>query len=257
MQELDALRVAEDAARVAGEVLESWAERFTAREKSPANLVTEADLAAQEAIARVLRGAFPEYGFLGEEGPPEVPSNSPHRWIVDPLDGTSNYVHRFPFYAVSIALESHGELRVGVIFDPNRNEMFTAVRGQGARMNGKTLSTTSTGTLREAMLVASLPVATRPDDPAVARFLRVLPHAQTVQRTGSAALNLAYVAAGRLDGYWSSSLKPWDQAAGVLLATEAGGRVTTMDGCSFDVNRPNLLATNGTAIHGALAELLA
>jgi myo-inositol-1(or 4)-monophosphatase len=177
--------------------------------------------------------------------------------VVDPLDGTSNYVHRFPYYAVSIALEHSGTLIVGVIFDPNRNDMFTAVRGQGAALNGGRISPTSVSDLKSAMVVASLPVAANRHDPAVARFLNVLPHVQTVQRTGSAAMNLAYLAAGRIDAFFSSSLKPWDAAAGALIVAEAGGRITKSDGSPFQIDVPDLLATNGTAIHEGLARVLA
>jgi myo-inositol-1(or 4)-monophosphatase len=182
----------------------------------------------------------------------EVRPDSPYRWVIDPLDGTTNYVHGFPYFAVSIGLEFEGRLVVGAIFDPTRDEMFLAARGSGATLNRRPLHASDITDLGQAMVVASLPVATRPDDVAVKRFLTMLSHAQTVQRTGSAALNLAYVAAGRLDAFWSTSLKPWDMAAGVVLVEEAGGRVTTLDGSPFNVEEPNLLASNGSVIHGEL-----
>jgi myo-inositol-1(or 4)-monophosphatase len=248
--------VAERAAREAGRILEEWALKFTAREKSRANLVTEADLASESEIHRILSQAFPDHGFLGEEGLHTAASRGDSRWIIDPLDGTGNYVHRFPYYCVSIALEQHSELVVGIVFDPNRDEMFRAIRGQGATLNGTPLSVSEYDTLSEAMVVASLPVAPSPDDPAVHRFLTVMPRAQSLQRTGSAALNLSYIAAGRMEAFWSTSLKPWDMAAGVLLVEEAGGRVSQTAGGAFDVERPDLLATNGKAVHGELQELL-
>ena len=251
-----ALSTAAEAARAAGRVLESWAERFTVSEKSPANLVTEADLAAQETIFDLIHARYPDHGFLGEEGLPRVAEASRFRWVVDPLDGTSNYVHRFPYYAVSIALEHDGELAVGVIYDPNRDEMFCAVRGGGATLNDRAIRPSRVSALRQAMLVASLPVGGGADDPAVSRFLKVIPHAQTVQRTGSAALNLAYVASGRIDGFWSSSLKPWDVAAGALIVDEAGGRVSKMDGQPLCIEIPDLLSTNGGEIHEELTRLL-
>ena len=176
--------------------------------------------------------------------------------MIDPLDGTSNYVHHFPYYAVSIALECAGVLEVGVIYDPNRDEMFCAVRGEGATLNGKPISTSRVDSLSRAMVVASLPVAATPDDPAVGRFLRVMAHAQTVQRTGSAALNLAYVASGRMDAYWSSSLQPWDMAAGALIVTEAKGRISTMDGNPLQIEVPDMLASNGSSIHEELQQWL-
>ncbi len=253
---LEFLQAAEEAARRAGQVLRTWSSKFTVSEKSRSNLVTEADLAAQQVIHEFLRGRFPQHGFHGEEGLNEERPGSPYRWVIDPLDGTTNYVHGFPYYAVSIGLECEKKLIVGVVFDPTRDEMFSAVRGSGATLNRRPLRGSDNTELGQAMLVASLPVATSAEDPAVKRFLKLIPHAQTIQRTGSAALNLAYVASGRVDGFWSTSLKPWDMAGGVLLVEEAGGRVTKLDGSIFDVEEPNLLATNGSAIHQELIGLL-
>ncbi len=254
--ETDSLKTAEEAARLAGEVLESWAEKFTVREKSPADLVTEADIASQDAIHTLIHSRYPDHNYLGEEGLVVTNSDSPYRWVIDPLDGTSNYVHHFPYYAVSIGLECSGELIVGTIFDPNRDELFSAVRGGGATLNGQRIQPTDVVSLKQAMLVASLPIAATRDDPAVERFLQVLSSVQTVQRTGSAALNLAYVASGRMDAFWSSSLKPWDMAAGALMVTEAGGRVTKMDGSVFDIEVADILASNGSEIHERLQQLL-
>ena len=254
---LEFLQAAEEAARRAGHVLRAWSSKFTVREKSRSNLVTEADFAAQEVIHNFLKGRYPQHGFHGEEGLNEVRPDSPYRWVVDPLDGTTNYVHGFPYFAVSIGLEFEGRLVVGAIYDPTRDEMFLAARGSGATLNRRPLHKSDVTELGQAMVVASLPVATHPDDIAVKRFLRMLPHAQTVQRTGSAALNLAYVAAGRLDAFWSTSLKPWDMAAGVVLVEEAGGLVTRVDGGPFQLEEPNLLATNGSGIHQELMRHLA
>jgi myo-inositol-1(or 4)-monophosphatase len=249
-------RTASEAARSAGEVLQQWAHKFTVREKGPANLVTEADDAAQETIVRLIRSRFPEHGFLGEEGLDEPPRNQAFRWIIDPLDGTSNYVHRFPYYAVSIGLEYEGQIVLGVIFDPNRDELFAAERDKGASLNGRAIRPSEVTALAHAFVVASLPSAVDARDSSVVRLLRVLPRAQSLQRTGSAALNLAYVACGRIDGFWSSSLKPWDVAAGSLIVAEAGGAISRMDGGPFDPLRPDLLATNGSALHHELQELL-
>ncbi|HLQ43864.1 MAG TPA: inositol monophosphatase family protein [Planctomycetaceae bacterium] len=250
------LAVATDAARQAGAVLKDWAQRFTVSEKSPANLVTEAYLAAQDAIHSMIYGRFRDHNFLGEEGLVETNSDSPWRWVIDPLDGTSNYVHGFPYYAVNIAAQFGAELMVAVTFDPNRDELFTAIRGCGAVVNERAIRPTRVTALRDAMVVASLPVACRPEHRAVQQFLNVMPHVQTVQRTGSAALNLAYVAAGRIDAFWSSSLKPWDMAAGILLVQEAGGRATKMNGQPIELEIPDLLSSNGSAIHEALQQLL-
>jgi len=249
-------RTASEAARAAGDVLQQWAHKFTVREKGPANLVTEADFAAQETIVRLIRSRFPDHGFLGEEGLDESPRNQAFRWIIDPLDGTSNYVHRFPYYAVSIGLEYEGQIVLGVIFDPNRDELFAAERKKGASLNGRAIRPSAVTALAQAFVVASLPSAIDARDLSVLRLLRVLPHAQSLQRTGSAALNLAYVACGRIDGFWSSSLKPWDVAAGSLIVTEAGGAISRMDGGPFDPMLPDLLATNGSALARELQQLL-
>jgi len=219
--------------------------------------VTEADVAAQDVIFAILHERFPNHGFIGEEGLSRLETGSPFCWVIDPLDGTQNYVHGFPYYAVSIGLVCANERRLGVVFDPNRDEMFIAKRGRGAKLNGVPIQATKVSVMGDVMAVASLPVGSRREDPAVARFLRVLPNVQTVQRTGSAALNLSYVAAGRIDAFWSSSLKPWDMAAGALLVEESAGRVSKMDGTPLDLNIPDLLATNGTSIHEEFIELLA
>ena len=248
--------VAEQAARAAGAVLEEWGEKFTVNEKGPADLVTEADVAAQHRIYEIVHARFPDHGFLGEENLLQAAGASGYRWIIDPLDGTSNYVHRFPYYAVSIGIECQGALMAGVIFDPTRNEMFSAVQGGGAKLNGKPINPSRFGKLNQAMVIASFPQGVRPDNPAIQKFLSVLGHAQTVHRSGSAALNLAYVAAGRLDGYWSTSLKAWDMAAGAIILQEAGGKVTKANGSPLEVAIPDLLATNGTGIHEELSKLL-
>lgn len=253
---LEFLQAADDAARAAGNVLRGWASRFTVREKSRSNLVTEADLASQQAIYDLLHRRFPRHGFCGEEDLMQKGDDPDYRWIIDPLDGTTNYVHGFPYYAVSIALEHQGQIIVGVVYDPTSEEMFAATRGGGATLNRRPLHCSAIDELSRAFLIGSLPVSTNPADTAVQRFLRMLPHAQTVQRTGSAALNLAYVAAGRVDGFWSSSLKPWDMAAGVLLVEEAGGQITKVDGSSFVVDEPDVLSSNGTAIHAEMSKLL-
>lgn len=251
--EKEFLEAAKVAALAAGQVLEEWAGKFTVSEKGPADLVTEADVAAQNAIVAVLQPRFPQHGFLGEEGLRQAAGAGDYRWIIDPLDGTTNYVHRFPYYAVSIALEQAGELVTGVIYDPSKREMFAALRGMGATLNDNPLRTSRFHRLRDAMVIASFPPNAKADSLPLKRFLHVINHAQTVHRSGSAALNLAYVAAGRLDGYWSTSLKAWDMAAGVLIAREAGGRATRMDGTLLDLAIPDILCTNGTSLHEELS----
>jgi myo-inositol-1(or 4)-monophosphatase len=248
--------IAEQAARIGGAILLEWAGKITPKEKSPKNLVTEADLASQRAIYDFLTQECPGHAFLGEEDTGKPATDGAYRWIVDPLDGTSNYVHRFPYYAVSIGCEHNSNLVAGAILDPTRNEMFSAAIGEGATLNGVPIQPSATECLAQAMAVASLPPKTTETSPEVKRFLRILAHAQTVQRTGSAALNLCYVAAGRMDAFFSTSLKPWDMAAGALIVAEAGGKITKIDGSAFDVEHPSLLATNGNSLHQELAALL-
>jgi len=247
---------AEQAARAAGEILLEWRQRFTVTEKSRFNLVTEADFAAQVAITQILQQAYPEHSYLGEEGLESTGADSDHRWIIDPLDGTGNYVHGFPYYCVSIGLEYQGEMVVGVIYDPTRKEMFTAQVGQGAFLNKKPITVSRTEQLEQALCVASLPVNSDPQHPAVARFLRILPHAQSVQRFGSAALNLTSLACGRLDAFWSSTLKSWDMAAGVLIVQEAGGLLSRFDGSPLDIHRQEILAVSSLKLQTELLPLL-
>lgn len=250
------LQTAQEAARIGGRILQQWQTKFTAREKSPANLVTEADLASQEAIYEFIQNRFPDHKFLGEEGLDQQSGDSAYRWVIDPLDGTGNYVHRFPYYAVSIGLERAGKLIVGAIYDPTRDEMFSAMKGAGSLLNGVPLRCSDVVKVSEAMCMASLPVKTTSESAAVGRFLKVLTEAQSVQRSGSAALNLCYVASGRVDAFWSTNLKPWDMAAGVLIVEEAGGKVTQTGGADFILEVPDLLASNGTELHGSLSRLL-
>jgi myo-inositol-1(or 4)-monophosphatase len=250
------LAVAVDAARGAGDVLRSWASRFSVSEKGPSDLVTEADLASQESIVSAVAKAFPEHDLLGEESLSARRGVSSYRWVIDPLDGTSNYVHGFPYFCVSIGVERDGVPFAGVIYDPNRDELFTAAAGRGARRNGDVIRPSRAAKLGDAFLVASLPRRAEPTDPAVRRFLNAMPLAESVQRTRSAALNLAYVACGRIDAFWSSSLKPWDMAAGAVIVAEAGGRVSSLAGGPFELHSPEVLATNGTGLHQAVLELL-
>lgn len=249
--------VAEQAARAGGEVLRRMYRQVTAQQKScAADLVTEADVESQRVIHEIISTRFPDDNFLGEEGLLRTDGTSGVRWIIDPLDGTSNYFHGFPYFAVSIGVERHGELVAGVIYDPLRDEMFSAATGQGATLDGDPIHVSEIADLGQAFLLASFPPGVKPDGAPIQRFLRVLPHAQTIQRTGSAALNLAYLAAGRLEGFWSTSLKAWDMAAGVVLVREAGGVFGQLSGAPLQLDVADLLATNGPAIQGQLSALL-
>lgn len=234
--------IAEQAARQAGAILRDWAGRVQAREKGPADLVTQADLESQQAIQQFLHRACPEIDFLGEEDPQGLERVLQRRlWIVDPLDGTTNFVHGLPAYCVSIALCDSGQPLVGVVYDPIRDEMFRALRGGGAWLNGEKLVGSRCQQLQQALVAASFSNRVSRDSTEIDNFLNVLTHSRAVRRWGAAALNLAYVAAGRLDAYWATSTKAWDVAAGILLVTEAGGRLSNLQGQRFCLSRPDFI----------------
>lgn len=242
----DYLAVCEKAARIGGEVLTDWVGRFEVREKGPADLVTQADLASQQAIRKLVLDRFPDHAFLGEEDQlgeedDAVPNpDAEYVWVVDPLDGTTNYVHQNPQFAVSVALVRGSEVVVGTIFDPSSGECFTAERGAGAFLNGKPISVSSIQSLSEALVAISFSAKVDASSPQIPIFLEILTRAQAIRRTGSAALNLAGVACGRFDAYWATGNKPWDVAAGLLLVEEAGGVNLTPEGGDVDVMAPRL-----------------
>jgi myo-inositol-1(or 4)-monophosphatase len=261
----DFLKVCVDAATAGGKVLLDWQDRFEAREKGPKDLVTEADLAAQEAIRAVLLGAFPDHDFLGEEDaaerklaglPPIPPRRGEYRWIVDPLDGTANYVHKLQTFAVSIALQQAGELICGCVLDPMSNECFTATKGGGAQLNGLPIHVSTCERVERAMVAVSFSPNVPRGSIEITRFVEVLHAAQAVRRLGSAALNLCYIAAGRLDVYWATSVQAWDIAAGALIVREAGGIVTSIDGGPLDLERAELSASSTRPLHDEVMQLL-
>lgn len=251
------LAVAAEAALAAGRLqLQYFGRDFKIHKKGVIDLVTDADLAVEQDIrARVARH-FPGHTFLGEEAA-EVPvEGSSFRWIVDPIDGTTNFTHGLPLFCVSIALEVEGRVELGVIYVPKSDELFTAERGQGSRLNGRRIRVTREATLIDALLVTGFPPqASDRQGEQLAVFGEFLTRARAVRRLGSAALDLAYVAAGRFDGFWERSLHAWDVAAGALLVEEAGGRVTGFDDGPFDPFGGQMLATNG-AIHSELVAIL-
>ncbi len=247
---------AERAAREAGALLRSLHGKVAAREKQPGDLVTEADSASQRRIGEILAGAFPDSTLLGEEdGATPDPSN-PWRWVVDPLDGTINFAHGFPFWCVSIALEHEGELVVGVIHNPISGETFGATKGQGAELDGRPIRVSKAARLRESLISTGMPTPFEPDaDRTLALMKRMSSGTHSVRRTGASALNLAYVAAGGFDAFYATKVHPWDVAAGVVLVREAGGAVSAISGGPYDMYSLELLATNG-AIHGETVEAL-
>jgi myo-inositol-1(or 4)-monophosphatase len=222
---------------------------------SPTNLVTEMDRAAERIILEAIAARFPEHGVLAEESGARR-GRAPHRWIVDPLDGTTNYAHGLPIYGVSVALELDGRLAVGVVYDPSREECFVAERGRGASLNGARLRVSATPALAESLLGTSYPndLSAAPQDN-LAEHAALMRRCRSVRALGSAVLGLAAVAAGRLDGYWEQRLGAWDVAAGALLIREAGGTVTAVDGGALDLAAPTIAASNGP-IHSELIAAL-
>ncbi len=251
-------RVAIDAARAAGWLVHAARSqaRQIAYKGAPTNLVTEMDARAEALVLDHLRRAFPADAVLAEESGARGGSSG-RRWIVDPLDGTTNYAHGVPVYAVSIGLERDGRVVLGVVFDPNHDELFVAERGSGASMNGETLTVSRAATLDESLLASGFPYAIRETrETNLPEYAAFSLRARGVRRLGSAALDLAYVAAGRLDGYWELRLGSWDAAAGALLVEEAGGRISNLEGGPLDLDAPSIVASNGR-IHDAMLGVLA
>jgi myo-inositol-1(or 4)-monophosphatase len=249
--------VAVGAALEAGAFLRS---RFGSRpavsyKGSPTNLVTEMDRGAEAIILDAIRARFPGHSILAEESG-ALPGREPHRWIVDPLDGTTNYAHGFPIYAVSIALELDGALAVAVVYDPSREECFVAERGRGATLNDAPIRVSATPRMAESLLGTSYPNDIRgaPRDN-LAEHGALMFRCHSVRSIGSAVLGLAAVAAGRLDGYWEQRLGAWDVAAGALLIREAGGTVTSVYGGPLDLGAPSITASNG-AIQSEIIQAL-
>ncbi len=250
-------RVALQAASEAARVLKAACEREKVVEhKSPLELVTETDRQVEAMIVDIIRKEFPEHSVLGEESP-RVSGSSDWVWYVDPLDGTTNFAHAFPHFAVSIAAAKGRELRFGLVCDPLREETFTAHLGGGAFLNGRRIAVSRTPTLDAALVATGFPYDRRCNQDFYLSFFRAfLLHVQGIRRGGSAALDLSYVAAGRLDGFWEWKLHPWDTSAGALIVREAGGCVTDFSGNPFDPHMDQTLASNGVVHSQMLAVIL-
>jgi myo-inositol-1(or 4)-monophosphatase len=258
------LQVAIDAAKAGAAELMSRRNQRVVREKGDKDLVTDADLASQQAIRQTLMDAFEGYLFVGEEeGENEPPANvlrgdadAPPCWVVDPLDGTVNYVHRLQSFAVSIALYAQGKMRLGVIYDPVCNELFTALDGGESECNGQPIQASGCTNLREALIACSFPAGVKGTDPEVAGFVKVLEQARSIRRLGSCALNMCYVAAGRLDAYWATSVSPWDSAAGTVIARQAGALITACNGSPLNDWQPKFCVSASQQLHQSLIDLL-
>ena len=253
----DYRRFIETVAREAGALLrERLHESHTVQYKGEINLVTEADRLSEELIVERIRVAFPGHDILTEESP-ETANGSGFRWIVDPLDGTTNYAHGYPVFCVSIALEVEGVIRLGAVCNPMLGELFMAEVGRGAFLNGRPLKVSRTAELSRGLLATGFPYDIRDDRNNNMNYFRALAmSAQAIRRAGSAALDMAYLAAGRFEGFWELKLMPWDTAAGWLLITEAGGVVTDLTGRPYGLDSPHILASNGL-VHEALVGVLA
>lgn len=249
------LELAIDLARQAGEILRQGLGRATVEHKSPLELVTEFDRASERLIVDGVTSAFPADGLVAEEGSQRP--GGPWRWFIDPLDGTTNFAHGLPHFAVSIAAAHEGRLAFGVVFDPMRDEMFHAVGGQGAYLGDRRLEVSASGALETSLLVTGFPYDLRENrDNNLDRFAHLAQQSLAVRRFGAAALDLAYVAAGRFDAYWELRLSPWDVAAGIVLVQEAGGVVSRVDGEPDPLrDPPSIVASNGRLHSPLLAAL--
>jgi myo-inositol-1(or 4)-monophosphatase len=244
------------AVRESGAIQKEWLGKDKKVElKGEINLVTEVDKRCEQRIVEIIRKAFPEHNILTEETPmPELPS--PYRWIIDPLDGTTNYAHGYPCFCTSLALELEGEVVLGAVYDPLLDELFTAQKGRGSFLNNERLSVSATKQLTSALICTGFPYDLRESrENNLDHFNRFIIEAQAIRRDGAAALDLCYVAAGRFDGFWELKLYPWDVAAGKLLVEEASGTVTDFHGGPLDIYGQQILASNGK-IHQEMIRVL-
>jgi myo-inositol-1(or 4)-monophosphatase len=249
-----AIETARDAGRL---LLEKFGRGIKVTKKGDINLVTEADLASEAVIIERVKSHFPKHTILAEESGTAVAAggDATWKWIIDPLDGTTNFAHGYPCFCVTIALEHNGEIVVGVTYDPTRNELFAAERGHGATLDGKPIRVSDTEELGDALIVTGFPYDFK-SRPQFARHLTdFLIESRGVRRDGSAAIDMAYVACGRFDGFWEEGLNPWDMAAGVLLIEEAGGQVTRYDNSKFSIYSPPIVTSNGL-IHAQMLKVL-
>jgi myo-inositol-1(or 4)-monophosphatase len=245
-----------EAARKSARILRSrFGNISRIRKKAAAEIVTEADTESEEMILATIRAEFPDHAVLSEECG-LITGASEYKWIVDPLDGTINFAHQIPIFAISIALAVRDTIVLGIILDPLNDELYSAVSGQGAQLNGQPIQVSATRTIAESLLVTGFPYNVREIfESVMLRYGSCLKASQGMRRLGSAALDLCYVACGRFEGFWEQCLKPWDSAAGALMVAEAGGRVTTFSDRPYTVEHAEILATNGL-IHTKMLGLL-
>jgi myo-inositol-1(or 4)-monophosphatase len=248
--------VAVEAARAGGEILRDGLSRPMAIQmKGRREVVTDLDNASERAVLAAIRATFPDDLIVAEESAPGL-GDSHRVWIVDPLDGTNNYAHGYPFFSVAIAVEEEGSLVAGVVYDPLRDELFAAERGAGATRNGEPIRVSDAAALGESLVATGFPYdRSEETDNNLANLNRFILAVRGIRRGGSAELDLAYVACGRLDGFWELGLKTWDVAAGGLIVQEAGGHVTNFEGNGWDHRRGDVVASNGS-IHAEMLEIV-
>lgn len=250
------LEVAKEVALKAGALLQEYSQNdFNVSYKGTVDLVTEADIASEKLVTEELKKHFPAHEILSEESAGEKPETD-YLWVVDPLDGTTNFAHRFPIYAVSIGLLYKDEPVVGVVYEPNLSELFSAVKNNGAYLNDQPIKVSGVTELEQALLATGFPYDTRQrPDTILGLFNAFALRSQGVRRAGAASIDICYTACGRFDGFWEQGLKPWDTAAAALILTEAGGKTTKYDNSPFDIWIPEMLASNGQ-LHEQMLEVL-
>jgi myo-inositol-1(or 4)-monophosphatase len=250
-------QIAWEAAHSGGAVIrENWQRPREIAYKGAIDLVTSVDRDAERSIVNILRKNFPDHSILAEEETDVAGTHESYRWIIDPLDGTTNFAHGYPQLCVSVALEREHELLLGVVYDPLRRECFSAIRGRGAKLNGQAIRVSVTAELDQALLATGFPYDAR--DHAefyLSYFKAFMIRSQGIRRAGSAALDLCYVACGRLDGFWELKLRPWDTAAGSLIVKESGGRMSDFSAGEFSIHGSETMASNG-AIHAAMLNVM-
>lgn len=254
------LNFAIETAREAGNILlEKLGRKIEITKKGDINLVTEADLASEKLIVERIRSYYPRHSILAEESGESniaaIDGATRWKWIIDPLDGTTNFAHGYPCFCVTLAVEHNGEIVIGVTFDPTRDEMFAAEKGNGATLNNRPINVSETEKLSEALLVTGFPYDFKSRENFARHLTEFLLKSRGLRRDGSAAIDMAYVACGRFDGFWEEGLNPWDVAAGVLLIEESGGKVSFYDGSKYNIYSPPICGSNGL-IHSEMLAVL-